>query len=144
MIFKNHGAGKALLDKKIAALREQFTNSISFVVGLFSNLPFDDGIFDYVFSLYAFPLHIKEEKYFEKGLHEIIRVLKAGGIAKVAPLEYHTGIVEGKSNEEYVTYFYNAEHFETIFNKIEKIYHNKIKLITFKSNNVAGLSITKY
>ncbi len=142
--FQQSGAGKALLDKKIYALRERFPTEISFVAGLFSVLPFSERTFDYVFSLYAFPLHIKEEKFFEKGLHEIIRVLKIGGTAKVAPLEYNSGIMGENDAEKYLTYFYNPEHFESIFIKIEKFYYGQVKLNTFRTKNVSGLTIEKF
>ncbi len=142
--FQNHGAGKALLDKKIYALRERFPKEISFVAGLFSSLPFSERTFDYVFSLYAFPLHIREEKFFEKGLHEIIRVLKIGGTARLAPLEYNSGIIGENGAEKYLTYFYNPEHFESIFIKMEKFYHGQVKLKTFRTKNVSGLTIEKF
>lgn len=139
--FQTHGAGKALLSERIYQMLEKFPDTITAVTGLFSELPFKRDSFDYVFSLYAFPLHIKGEQFFEQGLSEIIRVLKAGGQAKMAPLEYNSGRIEN-GKEKYLAYHYNREHFQDILKHVEH-HHPGTHFQIIENQHHAILEITK-
>ena len=130
------------MDKKILALRQKYPDCISIVPGLFSDLSFPDKTFDYIFSLYAFPLHIRGEEFFEKGLIELIRVLKTGGVAKLAPLEYNSGQIDDTGKEKYLSFWYNQDHFNQILAKLSQS-HLDVKFSTFKSKNNYGLEIKK-
>jgi len=72
-------------EEKDARLRGRRNPEENTVAGLAQELPFKDGSFDAVLALHSVPQYLKEPEI-NLALGEIVRVLKAGGEARIHPV----------------------------------------------------------
>lgn len=66
---------------------EPFDTRSRNIAGLFTQLPFQDGSFDLVISMYAVSFWLQTRQLENEAYQEIIRVLRPGGKAYIAPAQ---------------------------------------------------------
>jgi ubiquinone/menaquinone biosynthesis C-methylase UbiE len=88
------------------------------VKGLFTKLPFEDASFDVVVSSAAMPLYLTKEEQVREAFREVVRVLKSGGRAFIAPINY-TKVID--PDEKEVWYRYKKHSFEESKELLSKI-----------------------
>ena len=57
-------------------------------------LPFADGTFDNVYASWSVPHHLRSSDEVAPAMSDMLRVLKPGGIARIAPMILHTRAVD--------------------------------------------------
>lgn len=80
------------LDASLAQRHEQVQKKqkeqkLELTAGLFTHLPFRDGSFDTIVSLYGTPMYLDNFEAAKRSVEEIIRVLKRGGEARLFPFD---------------------------------------------------------
>lgn len=90
-------------------------SNVQAVGGLFTALPFADSFFDLVLSSFAMPLYLEGDAAVARACAEVARVLRSGGQARLAPLQWHRRqTIDGEAMLTDVLYDDEPETFERL------------------------------
>lgn len=101
-----HEAHKLFPEAKIVSFDQSFIDiptmmqptlpaNLFAIGGYFGDLPFTDNSMDLVVSCHAMPLYLEGEEAVWIALNQVLRVLKPGGRAHLAPVAFHKRVDAG-------------------------------------------------